>query len=88
MGKFLNIVVHKLQGAHKAPEIVGKTCECTFVFLRRSFIMFSLQPFKQKSFYIDISNFPKVPCSNFFCPHVKQLSDLSPRPNPFFQFCE
>ena len=40
MGKFLNIVVHKLQGAHKAPEIVGKTCECTFVFLR-SFIMFS-----------------------------------------------
>ena len=41
MGKFLNIVVHKLQGAHKAPEIVGKTCECTFVFLRRSFIMFS-----------------------------------------------
>ena len=41
MDKFLNIVVHKLQGAHKAPEIVGKMCECTFVFLRRSFIMFS-----------------------------------------------
>ena len=40
MDKFLNIVVHKLQGAHKAPEIVGKMCECTFVFLRRSFIMF------------------------------------------------
>ena len=41
MGKFLNIVVHKLQGAHKAPEIVGKTCEWTSVFLRRRFITFS-----------------------------------------------